>query len=67
MTDTAALRSKIESSGYKMSYIAGKAGLTYQGFSNKLNNQQDFRVKEITAICELLNIDAGERDKIFFA
>ena len=33
MTNTDLLKAKIESSGYKLKYIAAKIGLSYQGFS----------------------------------
>lgn len=39
MTNTDLLKKKIEDSGYKMKYIASKIGLSYQGFLNKIQNQ----------------------------
>lgn len=67
MTNTELLREKITASGYKLTFIAQKCGLTYQGFLNKLNNESEFRSGEIMAIRELLNIPCDEADDIFFA
>jgi hypothetical protein len=67
MTNTELLRRRITSSGYKLTFIAQKCGLTYQGFLNKLNNESEFRSGEIMAIRELLNIPCDEADEIFFA
>ena len=36
MTNTELLREKMEQSGYKLRFIATKAGLTYQGLLNKI-------------------------------
>lgn len=60
MTDTIALREKIKESGYKLVFIANKIGLTYQGFLKKLNNDS------IQGLCDLLRIDTGEKEAIFF-
>lgn len=67
MTNTELLREKIALSGYKMTFIAQKCGLTYQGFLNKLNNESEFRSGEILALRELLDISCEEADAIFFA
>lgn len=67
MTNTELLREKIALSGYKITFIAQKCGLTYQGFLNKLNNESEFRSGEILALRELLNIPCEEADAIFFA
>jgi len=67
MTNTELLRKKMEASGYKLRFIASKAGLTYQGFLNKLNNEQEFKASEIKAISDLLNLTESERTAIFFS
>ena len=67
MTNTELLRRRIASSGYKLTFIAQKCGLTYQGFLNKLNNESEFRSGEIMAIRDLLDIPCEEADEIFFA
>lgn len=67
MTNTDLLKAKIESSGYKLKYIASKIGLSYQGFLNKIQNKTDFTAPEIKGLRELLCIPADEAEKIFFA
>lgn len=67
MTDTKKLREKISRSGIKITRLAEKVGLTYQGFTNKLNNRTDFTASEIKSICDCLGIGPEERDSIFFA
>lgn len=66
MTDTKLLRRKINDSGYKLTFIAKKLGITYQGFLNKTNNATEFKATEIQALCDLLKIDMQEKEKIFF-
>ena len=66
MTDTAKLRQKIKDSGYRIHFIAEKIGLSYQGLLNKVENKREFRAGEIIVLCDLLGIDAQERDTIFF-
>lgn len=67
MTDTEALRNKISEAGLKLSYVAERIGLTYQGFWKKLNNHSEFKANEIQALSELLKIRTQEKEKIFFA
>lgn len=67
MTNTELLRAKIEQSGYKMRFIACKVGITYQALLNKINNQSEFRAKEIQALYNLLHLTEEERVAIFFA
>ena len=66
MTNTELLREKMEQSGYKLRFIATKAGLTYQGLLNKLNNVREFKASEIKALSDLLNLTEAERTAIFF-
>ena len=67
MTNTDLLKAKIESSGYKLTYIAAKIGLSYQGFLNKINNKTEFTAPEIKGLCDLLEISIEEKEPIFFA
>lgn len=67
MTNTDLLKAKIESSGYKLKYIAAKIGLSYQGFLNKINNKTEFTAPEIKGLCDLLEISIEEKESIFFA
>lgn len=67
MTNTVLLRKKIDQSGYKLRYIASKAGITYQGLLNKINNRSEFRANEIQSLYILLGLTEEERTAIFFA
>lgn len=67
MTNSNMLRAKIDESGYKLRFIAGKLGITYQGFLKKINNETEFKASEIQILKELLNLTEEERNKIFFA
>lgn len=68
MTDVEKLREKIDSSGYKISFIAEKLNLTPQGLYLKLKNTSEFKATEIQILCNLLDIDDPEEMKaIFFA
>ena len=67
MTNTDLLKAKIESSGYKLKYIAAKIGLSYQGFLNKINNKTEFTAPEIKGLCDLLEISIEEKEPILFA
>ncbi len=50
-----------------MQFIAKYINLTYQGFLNKLVNKSEFNASEIQGLCDLLNIDVENKEKIFFA
>lgn len=68
MTDTARLNQLIKASGYKLSYIANRLGLSDYGFARKRNNLSDFTSSEINKLCDILHIDSIEdRFAIFFA
>lgn len=68
MTNVELLRKKIDESGYKISYIASRLGITPQGLYLKLNGTNQFKSKEIQVLCELLDIsDLYEMKSIFFA
>ena len=66
MTNTALLRKKIDESGYKLRFIAKQIGITYQGFLKKINNETEFKAKEIMILCDLLKIDIQEKELIVF-
>lgn len=67
MTNTSLLEQYIKKSGYKKSFIARQIGLksTY-GFSRKVNNESEFTATEIVILCNLLKINAKDKDAIFF-
>lgn len=68
MTNTAELKRLIELSGLKYKAIAEMLGLTYFGLQKKINNVNEFKAGEISALCRILNInDLKLRDSIFFA
>lgn len=69
MTNTELLEKKIDESGYKKSYIAKAIGLkSAYGLAKKIRNENEFKAKEINALCDLLNIDSlEEKERIFFA
>ena len=66
MVNTEALRRKIDESGYKMTFIAEKCGITYQGLLNKINNVREFKVSESGALKDLLKLDDSTFNAIFF-
>ena len=67
MTNSKLLRETINESGYKLQFVAKKINISYQALLNKLNNATEFKVSEISALCELLKIDSEKREVIFFA
>lgn len=67
MTNTNMLREKISLSGYKITYIAEKCGITYQAFNNRMNGEVEFRVDEVRALKELLNLEDEEVNIIFYS
>jgi len=69
MTNTVLLEELISKSGYKKSYIAKAIGLkSAYGLAKKIRNENEFKAKEINALCELLKIDSlEEKERIFFA
>lgn len=68
MTDSEALKKIIKSKGLKLKYVAEYLGLSAYGFQLKIENKQEFKTSEISALCELLCItNLKEKEKIFFA
>ena len=68
MTDSKALRNKIAAQGLKLKYVAEYIGLSPYGFQLKVDNEREFKISEVSALCELLHIEAGaEKESIFFA
>lgn len=67
MTNTPKLKSKIENSGYKLSFIAQKIGISRGSLYEKINNRSPFNQFEIQSLCKLLHIESGiELKQIFF-
>ena len=67
MTDSKKLEKIIKDSGYKKGFIAEQVGLSRAGLCNCINNRAEFKASQINALCELLSIDTGQRNAIFFA
>lgn len=67
MTNSVLLRQKIDQSGYKLKFIAKKLGISYQALLNKLTGKSEFRISEIQALRELLNLTNAEAEAIFFS
>lgn len=66
MTNTKLLKKKIKESGLKQYHIAQALGMSRQTFSAYLNGEAEFRVSHMSTLCTLLNINAEQREAIFF-
>ena len=66
MTNTELLKQYIAQSGYKITFVAKKCGLSYQGLLNKITNKVEFRASEIQTLCDLLGIDVAKKEEVFF-
>lgn len=64
-TNSNLLRGKIAEKGYTQREIAGLIGISYQSFSDKINNKSNFKVSEIIKLCDILDI--SDKDRYFFA
>ena len=67
MTNTSLLEQYIEKSGYKKAYIAQQLGISAYGLALKINNKNEFKASEMAILCELLKINAKDKEAIFFA
>ena len=68
MTNVELLEAKIQASGKKKGYLAGKVGLSLGGFYNVCNNKAELKASQIEILCDELNItDLEEKQAIFFA
>lgn len=68
MTDTKRLETAIQESGYKLTYIAERMGLSLYGLSKKIKNETEFKASEIDQLCSILQIKTlTEKERIFFA
>ena len=67
MTDSNALRDMIKSKGLKLKFVAEQIGLTTYGLQLKIDNKNEFKTGEVSALCELLGIsDLKTKESIFF-
>ena len=65
MTNTKELKSKIHDSGFKISFLADKCGLSRNGLSLKINGKYEFNAVEIKTLKELLDLTPEEVDYLF--
>ena len=66
MANLGVLKNKIDSSSISVTEIASILGITRQGFYNKLNGKNDFRVEEVKKLSEILFLSKKEQLDIFF-
>lgn len=67
MTNTSLLLERIKKSGYKLSYVAQRLGITRQSLHSKIYNKGEFKASEIEILSNLLCIGVEDRMAIFFA
>ena len=67
MTDTKEFEIVLLKRGKTKMDIANLLGVTLQTIYNKINNNVDFKAREIIAISNYLKLTNRERDNIFFA
>lgn len=60
------LRKKIDHAGFKLTYVAERLNLTYQGFKKKLDGDTEFKASEIAVLKDLLKLSDAEVQSIFF-
>lgn len=65
MINTKLLKSYFVKNGFTQEEIAKKVGISYQSLSDKINNKVQFKVDEVSALCEILEI-TNDKDSIFF-
>ena len=66
MTNTVLLEERIAKSGFKKKAIAEKLSLTPYGLQLKVEGKNEFKASEIYLLCELLGIETGQMEEIFF-
>jgi len=67
MTNTTLLRVAINNSGLKLNAVMEALEIkSYTTMRDKINNVQNFTVREILILCELLNLTKEQREQIFF-
>lgn len=66
MTNTELLKDKIHESGLKYGYIADKLGISRTSLYLKVNGNKEFNQREISILCELLQIKSLEEKELIF-
>ena len=64
--DTALLDKAIDSSGLKINFLCDALGITRQAFDKKRKGKAAFRLSEVFVLCYYLNLDAAQKNAIFF-
>lgn len=67
MTDTELLQNAISNSGLKVSFIARRLNISRQCLHGRLCGTTEFKGSEIKELCNLLNLDIKDKERIFFA
>lgn len=67
MTNTDILKGLIRKKGLKLKFVAEYLGLSNYGFQLKVENKKEFKTSEVSALCDLLEINSLEdKENIFF-
>ena len=66
MTNTELLKEKIDKSGYRITFLAEKTGMTPQGFYKKLKDGSEWTYSQVKILSDLLCLTKKETDYIFF-
>lgn len=66
MTNSLKLKGRIIEKGYTITTLSKEIGISYTSLSYKINNKREFNQREITSICNLLDIKDSERSSYFF-
>lgn len=67
MVDTKLLEEEIRKSGKRKGFLAEKIGCSTPSFRARVHGKYDFKVDEVNALCQELNItDPNVMMKIFF-
>lgn len=66
MTNTELLKTLISKKGLKMKFVAEYLGLSAYGFQLKVENKQEFKISEVSALCDLLEIESLEDKEVIF-
>lgn len=67
MVDVVLLQEEIDASGYPMTIIAERSGLSREMLYYKLKNPDSFKASDIVGLSRALNLTKPMRDKIFLS
>lgn len=65
MADVVRLNELVEQSGLKKTFIAGKIGISYQGYCKKMSGKSEFLASEIAVLKDLLRLSDKDVNAIF--